>query len=145
MNPPVIELTLPQIAARDATTIARDFALACYMEALDALVEEARSPETAYRVRAALSDIVYHGGTELAEPIFRDRARRRVADGADERREAAAAERHRVALTALPAALTPLIGERTASWGGDEARTAYACQPTLGTDPLATIRTDPRW
>lgn len=109
MEPPAIELPIAQIAARDRTAIVRDYTRDSYEAAVDALLAEARTPEGSRRVRAALRQLVDTGNADLAEAIFKEILERKVAEGDDVKRDAAAAARHSVALVQLPAAMAPLI------------------------------------
>ncbi len=96
-------------SARDRTAIVRDYARDSYEAAVDALLAEARTPERARRVKAALRELVDTGDADLAEAIFKEMLERKAAEGDHAKRDAAAAARHSVALVELPAALAPVI------------------------------------
>ena len=109
MEPPPIQITIVDIFTRDRTAIVRDYARDSYEAAVDALLAEARTPERARGVKAALRQLVNTGDAGLAEAIFKEMLERKAAEGDHAKREAAAAARHSVALVELPAALAPAI------------------------------------
>ena len=93
----------------DRTAIIRDHARELYEAAIDVLLAEARTPERASGVKAALRQLVNIGEADIAEAIFKEILERKAAEGDDAKRDAAAAARHSVALVELPAALAPVI------------------------------------
>jgi tetratricopeptide (TPR) repeat protein len=136
--PPPIVITLVNILERDWTAIFRDHARDSYDAAVDALLAEARTPERARRVKAALRQLVNAGTTDLAEAIYKEILERKAAEGDHAKREAAAAARHSVALVELPAALAPLIKPPGAALPlpplGQKAAPAYARAAELDPD-----------
>ena len=110
MNPPAPYLALLQIAQREETQAARDYAAHAFAAALDFLSAEAgRSAEAAVAVKAALRKFVVTGRAGAAEAIFADIIARDMEGGRGAARQAAAAIRHSVALVELPAALASMI------------------------------------
>ncbi|MGZ9106107.1 MAG: tetratricopeptide repeat protein, partial [Rhodoplanes sp.] len=110
MNPPAPYLMLLQIAEREETQAARDYAVRAFEAALDSLAAEAgRSAEAADAVKAALRKFVATGKVRAADAIFADIIARTMVSGQNAARQAAAATRHSVALVELPAALAPMI------------------------------------
>ena len=109
MEPPPIQISIVDIFTRDRTAIVRDYARDSYEAAVDALLAEARIPERARSVKAALRQLVNTGDAGLAEAIFKEMLERKAGEGDHAKREAAAAARHSVALVELPAALAPVI------------------------------------
>jgi tetratricopeptide (TPR) repeat protein len=109
MEPPPIQINLVEIQRRDRTAIVRDYALDSYEAAVDALLAEARTPERARGVKAALRELVDTGDADVAGAIFKEMLERKAAEGDHAKRDAAAAARHSVALVELPAALAPVI------------------------------------
>jgi tetratricopeptide (TPR) repeat protein len=109
MEPPQIQITVVNIFTRDSTAIVRDYARESYEAAVDALLAEARTPERASAIKAALRQLVNTGDADLAEVIFKEMLERKAAEGDDAKRDAAAAARHSVALVELPAALASRI------------------------------------
>jgi hypothetical protein len=109
MEPPPIQISIVDIFTRDRTAIVRDYARDSYEAAVDALLAEARIPERARSVKAALRQLVNTGDAGLAEAIFKEMLERKAGEGDHAKGEAAAAARHSVALVELPAALAPVI------------------------------------
>jgi tetratricopeptide (TPR) repeat protein len=109
MEPPPINLSTRDMLARDATAVVRDIARERYDASINALLVEAQTPERAPRIKDALRELVDAGDAKSAEAIFTEIAERKVAEGSDARRDAAAAVCHSVALVELPAALAPFI------------------------------------
>jgi tetratricopeptide (TPR) repeat protein len=130
MEPPVIELTVVDIMARDATAVVRDYVRQAYDEAVDALIALSRAPEQARPVKAALRQLVDTGDADRADALFTDIAEAKAAEGGAAKRKAAACLRHSVALEALPAAMLPLIRLPSEALmfapGGEKAEPAFA-------------------
>ena len=144
MEPPPINVSTRDMLSRDATAVVRDFARERYDASINALLLEARTPERAPRIKDALRELVDTGDAKSAEAIFTEIAERKVAEGSDARRDAAAAVRHSVALVELPTALAPLIkppGEFLPFAPlGEKTATAYARAAELdAADPWTWI------
>jgi hypothetical protein len=97
MEPPPIQIPVLTIFERDRTAIVRDYARDSYEAAVDALVAEARTPERARAVKAALRQLVNTGRADLAEAIFRRcrsaRRRKATTPSATRRRQRVTASR----------------------------------------------------
>lgn len=105
LEPPVTRLTVFNIASRERFTPYRQYLVNEYVEAIDALLDEATSPDSARQVEAALSEIVENGRVTQAEAIFTAALER---DAKQAPALAAAAARHCAALAELPAAMAPM-------------------------------------
>src|SRR5512132_2146091 len=71
MEPPPIQIPVLTIFERDRTAIVRDYVRDSYEAAVDALLAEARTPERARAVKAALRQVVNIDRADLAEVIFK--------------------------------------------------------------------------
>jgi tetratricopeptide (TPR) repeat protein len=107
MEPPAGHLTVIDVALRDRLTFLREYVLESHGAAVEALLAEANDPDRTRQVAAALREVLEKGNATIAEAVFTGLAEREAEAGAN--REAAAAVRHSVALSELPAALARLI------------------------------------
>lgn len=144
MEPPIIELTLGDITARDATGIVRDYVREQHDAAVAALVDQGRTPAQVRRVKAALRQLVDIGDAELADVLLAEVAEQQGAEGEAAAREAAAYLRHSVSLDALPAAMRSVIKRPSESTTlaprGEKAAAAYARAAELDpSDPWTWI------